>query len=279
MCLVVIAWRKHPHYPLVVAANRDELHARPTAPLAPWDEPPGIVGGRDLEAGGTWLGLDGGSRLGIVTNFRERLVRRHDAPSRGGLIPGFLSGRLDAESYLERLKPDAGSYAGFNLLLLDQTGLWYACNRSKEFARPLPAGVYGLANHELDMPWPKLVRARTKVNAWIERTAARADSAVAEELFDILYDREPAALDATDHDDLAAGLPAAWRRAVSAPFVVNPEYGTRCSTVILADRTGRCVVRERSFSPDAGIAGERALVLDGFSGEIEEPARARDTLT
>src|SRR5580704_5842111 len=134
MCLVVVAWRVDPRYPLIIAANRDELHARPAAPLARWAAPKGIIAGRDLEAGGTWLGLDTRGRTAVVTNFRERLRPRRNIPSRGTLIPAFLGGDLSPAAYLAALETDAPGFSGFNLLLADDTELWYACNRSDGFA-------------------------------------------------------------------------------------------------------------------------------------------------
>jgi uncharacterized protein with NRDE domain len=241
VCLVVIAWRVHPRHPLIVATNRDELHARPAAPLARWNAPPGLIAGRDLEAGGTWLGLDPRGRLGLVTNHRERSERRRDAPSRGELVPRFLGGSRPAGDYLAELEREAASYAGFNLLLLDASGLWYAHNRQSPFARPLAPGLYGLANQELDTPSPELLRTRARVAECIERSGTAAAAATAtvgaiDELFDIL----------------------------SAPeaFVRHPQYGTRCSTVILGERDGPLIVSERTFAADGSPRGETRLALD-----------------
>src|SRR5689334_14427268 len=162
MCLLVLAWRCHARYRLVVAANRDEFHARAAAPLAPWDDPPGIIGGRDLQAGGAWLAVDRRGRFGIVTNFREFGRRRRSAPSRGGLIPAFLSADRAPGEHLQALETDAPGYAGFNLLLADSGSLWYASNRADAFARELAPGIYGLSNEFLDTPWPKLIRVRDR---------------------------------------------------------------------------------------------------------------------
>src|SRR5688500_14833114 len=144
MCLLVLAWRSHPLYRLVVAANRDEFHERPAVPLAPWADTDGVVGGRDLTANGAWFAVDTRRRFGIVTNFRDFGRRRRSAPSRGGLIPGYLAGARTPAEYLQALETDAPGYAGFNLLLGDQNSLWYASNRADHFARELPPGIYGL---------------------------------------------------------------------------------------------------------------------------------------
>jgi len=167
MCLLVLAWQVHPRYRLVVAANRDEFHGRPAAPLARWPAPDEILAGRDLEAGGTWLGLDRERRFGVVTNFRELQRPQPGAPSRGELIPRYLRGRESPEAYFAALAPQAQRYSGFNLLLADGDSLWYGCNRAPTFARALPPGVYGLSNEFLDTPWPKLTRVRLAFEAWL----------------------------------------------------------------------------------------------------------------
>src|SRR5579871_3643023 len=131
MCLLVLAWQAHPRYRLIVAANRDEYHERPSAPLAKWAPPDEILAGRDLRAGGTWLGVDRDRRFAVVTNFRELQKPLSDAPSRGELVPGYLRGRAGAQHTLEALGPTAAAYAGFNLLLADGESLWYASNRAE----------------------------------------------------------------------------------------------------------------------------------------------------
>jgi uncharacterized protein with NRDE domain len=141
MCLLGIAWRMHPRYALVLIANRDEFHARPAAPLAPWPTPQGMFAGRDLQAGGAWLGVDGAQRLGIVTNFRELQRSRRSAPSRGALIPQYFAQSRPPAEFLRGIETDAPGYSGFNLLLADAQDLWYASNRADEFARRLPAGL------------------------------------------------------------------------------------------------------------------------------------------
>jgi uncharacterized protein with NRDE domain len=264
MCLLVVGWRAHERLPLVVAANRDEFHARGAAPLAPWEEVPGMLAGRDLLAGGTWLGIDGRGRFGLVTNFRERLRPRRGAPSRGGLVPAFLRGQRSPCEFLAALESDAPGYSGFNLLVSDGDELWYACNRAEEFARPLAPGVYGVANQFLDAPWPKLLRVRSRISTWLaaDRLAGldAPDAALiaSNELLGVLNDRQPGAVP----PGLATGLPAEWERALSAPFVVHPEYGTRCSTVVLAMGGGQTWVAERSFDRAGLQVGEARFLLD-----------------
>jgi uncharacterized protein with NRDE domain len=290
MCLVVIAFGVHPRYPLIVAANRDELHARATAPLSRWTEPPGILAGRDLEAGGTWLGLGTRGRVGIVTNFRERPDPRPDAaalsasraPSRGTLIPAFLGDERPPGEFLTRLEGEATRFAGFNLLLSGDSELWYASNRTRPFARRLEPGLYGLANHLLDTPWPKLTRTRERLKAWLARDSDLAPGApelpAVAELLDILYDPEPAPEVARVPGSVSgpgAALPAEWERAVSAPFVRHPLYGTRCSTVVLRDAAGRSLVAERCFAASGALSGETRVLLEAAAPEA--PLRSPGT--
>lgn len=248
MCLMILAWRTHPRHSLVVAANRDEFHRRPSAPLHVWPEAAGITAGRDLEAGGTWLGVDGQQRFGIVTNFRELSRTRQPAPSRGELVPQFLRGNEDAKTYLARIEANAPDYAGFNVLLSDGQTLWYASNRMEGFARELPPGIYGVSNHYLDTPWQKLERVRATFTKWVHSGEAT------DALFPMLGDREPAAT----LDVPPSGRSPAFDRAVSAPFVVNPEYGTRCSTVVALGGDAPSVT-ERRFDASGSLSGETAL--------------------
>jgi uncharacterized protein with NRDE domain len=255
MCLLVLAWEAHPRYRLIVAANRDEFHARPAAPLGKWSDAPEILGGRDLKAGGAWLALDRRRRFGVVTNFRDLQRSAADAPSRGTLIPAYLAQDLSSAQYLAALETTAQAYAGFNLLVSDGRELWYACNRGPRFARRLAPGVYGLSNHFLDTPWPKLARVRGEFEAWLEG----ADAAGIEPLHAMLADREPAG-PATDGSD---GIPdPELQRALSAPFVLDPRYGTRCSTLVLLEPSGALRLHERRFAPDGGTTGETELTLN-----------------
>ena len=257
MCLLVIAWRRHARHRLVIAANRDEFHARASAPLGPWDDVPGLIGGRDLLAGGAWFAVDTRRRFGIVTNFREFGRRRRTAPSRGGLIPAFLSADLAPGEYLRQLETDAPGYAGFNLLLGDETSLWYASNRADQFARELPPGIYGLSNEFLDTPWPKLVRVRARFTSLLQDPLCEDAGPLENRLFEMLADREPAPPDTVPPGDLSPE----WARKLSAPFVLDATYGTRCSTVLTIDDTLR--IAERRFDAHGNPAGEAEYLLNG----------------
>ena len=258
MCLLVLAWRTHPHFRLVLAANRDEFHERPAAPLAPWTDIEGVVGGRDLQANGAWLAVDTRRRFGIVTNFREFGRRRRSAPSRGGLIPGYLSGDRAPGEYLRTLETDAPGYAGFNLLLGDRDSLWYASNRADQFARELPPGIYGLSNEFLDTPWPKLVRVRARFDALMQSAKASDLETLDTELFGMLADRETAPPDSLPPGDLSPE----WARKLSAPFVLDPGYGTRCSTVLTISTQGTLRITERRFDADGAASGQSEHVLN-----------------
>jgi uncharacterized protein with NRDE domain len=249
----VLAWAAHPRYQLVVAANRDEYHERPAAPLARWPEPPGILAGRDLRAAGTWLGLDRARRFGVVTNFRELQSPRPAAPSRGGLIPRYLGGTHGARQFFAQLEPAAAEYSGFNLLLTDAASLWYGSNRAAAFARELPPGVYGLSNELLDTPWPKLTRVKARFREWLADPAGTAAG-----LFALLADRTQAA----DAAEQTGGLPREWQRILSAPFVLNPAYGTRCSTVVLLEPGGGLMLAERRFDSAGEPSGESEFRLN-----------------
>jgi uncharacterized protein with NRDE domain len=259
MCLLVLAWRVHPRYRLVVAANRDEFHARPAAALAPWADLASVVGGRDLQAGGAWFAVDESQRVGIVTNFREFGRQRHNAPSRGGLIPAYLSGARPPGEFLQALDSDAPGYAGFNLLLADRESLWYASNRADRFARELPPGIYGLSNEFLDTPWPKLVRVRSRFESLLRTTDSTVTEALAAKLFAMLADRETAAPDAVPPGDLSPE----WARKLSAPFVLDAAYGTRCSTVLTISGPGDLRISERRFDAQGAQTGQSEHLLNG----------------
>jgi uncharacterized protein with NRDE domain len=248
MCLLVLAWDTHPRYRLVVAANRDEYHDRPAAPLARWAAPSDILAGRDLRAGGAWLGIDSRRRFGVVTNFRDLARAPAEAPSRGGLIPRYLEGPAGPGDYLAGLEGQAARYGGFNLLLADGESLWYASNRGAPFAVRLSPGIHGLSNERLDTPWPKLLRVRRGFERWLRDGGSAEDGG----LFGLLADRTMAA----DEHLPGAGLDGDWERALSAPFVLHEGYGTRCSTVLAIEPSGRCFIAERRFDPAGARSGE-----------------------
>jgi uncharacterized protein with NRDE domain len=249
MCLVVVALAAHPRYSLVIAANRDEHHARAALPAQWGDRPPyaGMLAGRDLEAGGTWMGVRGDGRWALVTNVREGRGGDTAAPSRGELVPDVLN--APPGSALAALQRKAANYNGFNLLVGDAAGATWVSNRA---AGPLalPQGIHGLSNARLDTPWPKLTRTRDAVHAW----AARGDDDLAP-LFAALADRTRTA----DADLPSTGVSLEWERLLSAPFIVGDGYGTRCSTVLAVGRDGSARFVERSFDARGDAMGEVAF--------------------
>jgi uncharacterized protein with NRDE domain len=254
MCLLVIAWQVHPRYRLVVAANRDEFHERPTERMAPWPAPDDIIAGRDLRAGGTWLGVDRNRRFGIVTNFRELQRPAPGSPSRGNLIPGYLRNPAPVTQFIENLEPVAEHYSGFNLLLTDRDSLWYVSNRAPQFARALPPGIYGLSNELLDTPWPKLLRVRKRFDTLVNQP----DNIPEEALFAILADPIQAGVDEALAD---TGLSQEWGQLLSSPFIRNQDYGTRCSTVLLQEKSGALTLTERRFGPQGVLLGDTRFDL------------------
>jgi uncharacterized protein with NRDE domain len=238
MCLLVIAWKAHPRYRLILAGNRDEFHERPAAPLGWWQDDPRILGGRDLKANGTWLGVARSGRFGVVTNYRDLQAPVEGAPSRGNLVPRFLTGATSPKEFLDDLRGAAPRYSGFNLLVGGTRALYYYSNRGPGAPTALAPGTYGLSNHLLDTPWPKLARTRARFATLLAEPDVQA-----EDLFTMLGDREPA----RDDELPSTGLPEDWERTVSAPFIVNERYGTRCSSVLLVERNGRTILLERRF--------------------------------
>ncbi len=246
MCLILLAWRAHPGFPLVVAANRDEFFARRTAGARFWDEAPHVLAGRDLEGGGTWLGITHTGRFAALTNFRDRASIRPDAPSRGELVSRFLTGTQPPQAFLGELGGIGDRYNGFNLLFSDNESLWYFSNREAE-ARHLPPGVYGLSNHLLDTPWPKVARGKSALSAALGAAPEQTS------LFALLRD-DTIAVDAALP---RTGVSLAWERLLSAAFVRSPDYGTRSATVVIADRAGRISFSEQEYLPGAQPGARR----------------------
>jgi uncharacterized protein with NRDE domain len=245
MCLILVAWRVHPDYPLVVAANRDEFFSRPTAPAAFWKDAPQVLAGRDLEAGGTWMGVTRDGRFAALTNFRDPAQIRKDAPSRGRLVADFLTGSDAPQAYLQRTAGYGSRCNGYNLLAGDGESLWWASNMGGEPCK-LEPGVYGVSNHLLDTPWPKVGAGKTALAAAIDRLPD--DQA----LFELLRDdgiHPDATLPQT-------GVPLDWERLLSSAFVKSPGYGTRSSTVLCADGKDWIGFDEQTWLPGAQ-RGER----------------------
>ncbi|WP_019939613.1 NRDE family protein [Bordetella sp. FB-8] len=252
MCLAVLALRSIPGVPVLVAANRDEFHARPAAPAARWDGEPAIHAGRDLQAGGTWMGATEDGRFALVTNYREPGRQRSGAPSRGALVQDWLRGQGTIADYLAWLHAEGSRYNGFNLIVGDAGRAWYYGNRG-DAPRELPDGVYGLSNHLLDTPWPKLVRVRRAFEGLIAQAGPARPST--EALYAMLHDRTPTQ-DAQLPD---TGLPLERERMLGSPFIVSPDYGTRASTVLALRAAGDGELHERSYDPQGMARGDSDL--------------------
>ena len=255
MCLLVFAWQAHPRYRLIFAGNRDEFHDRPAAPMHWWPQErrAEILAGQDLKAGGTWLGLARSTRFGVVTNYRDMQRPVPGAASRGELITQWLTSDESPSAFSASLSAHADNYAGFNLLVADESEMSYSANRTKPFASLVAPGIHGLSNHLLDTPWPKLERTRERFVG----LAAQYDPSL-DELERILADRAPA----PDADLPTTGLPRDRERLLSAPFIVDPAYGTRCTTVVLVAHDGATTVRERRFDPMGRSTGMDEFTFD-----------------
>lgn len=244
MCLIVVAWQARDDLPLIVAANRDEWRDRPAEPARWWDGEPGLLAGRDLQAGGTWMGVTRTGRFAAVTNFRDPAERRSTALSRGGLVTGYLRDTRPPAGFLAALAPTVSGYNGFNLILGDGESLWYFGSREGN-ARAIEPGVHALSNHLLDEPWPKVVKGREAMQA------ALHDADPAPRLFDALSDVDAPADTALPD----TGVGVAWERRLSRALITGADYGTRCSTVVSFDMRGKAVFEERTRAADGGITG------------------------
>ena len=251
MCLVLLALNAHPRYRLIVAANRDEFYDRATAPASFWRDQPHVLAGRDLEKGGTWLGMTRTGRFALVTNYREGGTRHAHAKSRGHLVSEFLAGRETPAAYAARVASEGAAYNGYNLIVGDASAVVYHSNRSHDI-RTLTDGVYGLSNHLLDTPWPKIRRSKAALFGLLEQDGP----ALVEELFRILADPSRPG----DGELPDTGIGVEWERLLSAAFIASDTYGTRSSTVVLIGRDGKVRFVERSFgrngTPESEIAHE-----------------------
>jgi uncharacterized protein with NRDE domain len=258
MCLILFAHKTHPAYPLVIAANRDETYTRATAAAAFWTDQPHIYGGRDLEAGGTWLAMTRTGRIAAVTNFRDGFGPHGDTRSRGELTANFLTACQPAARYVQHVQRHAASYNGFNLIAGDLEDLYYVSNRGTS-ALAIAPGIHGLSNHLLNTPWPKVERGKKVLSELLERDTQH----LIDGLFSLLADRS-APGDAVLPD---TGIGLHRERILSPAFITSPTYGTRSSTVILVDHHGQVIYAERSF-------GNRGKSLQTVTGRFTLEARS-----
>lgn len=253
MCLIAFAFNAHPRFRFVLVGNRDEFHARPTAPAGPHPEAPGVFGGRDLEQGGSWLLVSQHGRLAAVTNVRAGAPFESAPRSRGGLVDAFARGTRDAPAFLDALRGEAADYGRFNLLVWDGNNAMLATNHPRFATRVLVPGVYGLSNGDFDADWPKVRRARQALGHWLADDHAQEDI---EPLFAALRDETPA----PDVELPETGVGLDLERTLAPPFIRGARYGTRASSVILVD-TQSIDFAERGFGPDAVLAHDRRVRL------------------
>lgn len=238
-----------PDWPIFIAANRDEFHARPSSAAAPWPERPDIISGLDLQAGGTWLGLRHDGRFALLTNYREPGEHQAEAPSRGALVHDFLLGTQPIHEYADAVHARGAAYNGFNLLAGDLSTTLYIGNRAAQTAPArLNPGSHVLSNHLLDTPWPKARRLRNGLDSL---RLADMDRALEDALVLLRDDAQ-----ARDEDLPDTGVSIEWERLLSSPFIISPDYGTRCSTIIAIGVDGRALISEVSYDP-SGRGTER----------------------
>jgi uncharacterized protein with NRDE domain len=249
MCVLALAWDAHPRWRLVVAGNRDELHARPAAPLRRWDQPDDLLAGRDLQSGGTWMGVSEQGRFAVVTNLRGFGPPAAGRRSRGVLLRDLLAGQ---GRYADPTDAELADFNPLNLIVLQEGQVAFRCNRPAPARRILPPGIYGLSNGALDEPWPKTLRLKAILSQWIEVGA----------------DPPQALLDGLREDALPApgGPPVAPSDVAQEPplspiFIRNPVYGTRCSTVAAIDHAGCGLIVERRFDAAGQPRGQTALAF------------------
>jgi len=239
MCLVLFSYKSHPDYPLILASNRDEFFERPAAPATFWKGAPDLLAGRDLKSCGTWLGITKTGKIATVTNFRDPRAVRDDATSRGELVINFLRSQDDPTEYIRKVNQKADEYNGFNFIFGYMSDLYYFSNRGGIFQKISP-GLYGLSNHLLDTPWPKVELGKTRLGNLISGNHNFSPDAI----FGILAD--------TSHPDDGllpdTGVGLEWERILSPVFVESPFYGTQFSTVVLVDKNHNVTFIERVFN-------------------------------
>lgn len=246
MCLILFSYHQHPDFPLILASNRDEFYKRPSSRLHFWSENQSILAGQDEEGGGTWLGASVRGRFAAITNFRDPSRQMTNARSRGLIVRGFLESAKNPQDYMETLSRESDTYNGYNFLAGDLNSLWYFSNIEQK-ARVLEPGIYGLSNHLLDTPWPKVVKGKKALHS--VASEGRVDR---ESVFRILADTDCP----SDSELPDTGIGLEWERILGPLFINSEIYGTRCSTIVSIDRDGQFSLTERRF----GIGGNQDLL-------------------
>ena len=257
MCLILFSYNTYPENRLIIAANRDEFYSRPTRPLSFWDEDSAVLGGRDLKGSGTWLGVTRTGRFAAITNYREPEVKKQEAPSRGLLVSNYLLEGQSPKAYLKTIDRVKDRYNGFNLLVGDRSALFYYSNRGAGIQQ-LTAGLYGLSNHLLDTPWPKVEAGKAMFKSLLENSGVIHIG----EIFKILRNRSQP----PDGMLPDTGVGRSWERILSPMFITSAHYGTRSSAVIIVNSAGKVTFVERSYVPEP--AGSMTSSSRQFSFQI-----------
>ena len=245
MCLIVISFNPSTELKLLALANRDEFYERPSLQAHFWKDQEGVLAGRDEQAGGTWFGVHASGRFAAVTNYREPGVVVEGALSRGNLVSDFLNGDQSAGAYMKTIELNADRYNGFNLLAFDTENLFYFSNRSGAPPSRLPKGTYGLSNHLLDTPWPKVVKLKKRFGEACDK-AKNADEIWSNSSFlDLITDESVA----KDIDLPETGVPLDWERTLSAMLIKSEQYGTRCSTMVSVTKSNQIRFAEKTIHP------------------------------
>lgn len=241
MCLILLSYQQHPNYRIVLAANRDEFYNRPTEGLHEWPDQPGILAGKDLEHRGTWMGITRTGRLAAITNYRNPAAIKPKSPSRGQLVAGYLESTIPPDEYLEDVATDGYRYNGFNLIVGNQQRLFYYSNQSGK-PEELPPGLFGLSNHLMNTPWPKVEQGRKAM----KRALATDDHVLDPEIFiELLMDQtHPPESRLPD-----TGVGLEMEKMLSPMFITSPSYGTRSSSILLIDTHGTVTFVERTWKP------------------------------
>jgi uncharacterized protein with NRDE domain len=268
MCLIAFAWHAHPRYRLIVAANRDEYFGRPAAPAGFWDDHSSVLAGRDLQAGGTWLGVTLDGRFAALTNYRNPADRRTGTPSRGSLVSDFLTGKTTPLEYLQGVERRGVNYNGFGLLVGDAASLYFLSNRGGHLARVAP-GIHGLSNHLLDTPWPKVEKAKARLAEHLSK-AFEFEAA-----FRLLEDTQLAPRSQLP----GTGVSPELEEKLSAIRVLAVGgYGTRCSTALCFSEDGKIEFHERSYSEGGGTSGTLSYRLTLARGKARASSRRGGSL-
>lgn len=248
MCLILTAYKAHPDYPLIIIANRDEFYARPTEQAHWWAEHPEMLAGKDSKGNGSWFGISKKNKFAALTNYRDGMNLKTDAPTRGKLVTNFLVNEVDSATYLAEIAKTGDLYNGYNLLTFDNGELWYYSNISKAIT-PVSAGVHGLSNALLNTSWPKVERGKAGLKTLLEDEVFSIEGA-----FELLRNAEKP----SDAELPSTGVPLEWERLLSSMCIEAEGYGTRCSTVLLWHKSGKVYFEERSYVP---ALGKRAFTL------------------